>query len=236
VTDAPAGTGADGDERLILLLVGAMGAGKGTQAMALSRKLNLPHLASGNLFRAATAANTPLGQEARAYIERGELVPDETTIGMFMSELSSPAAARGAILDGFPRSVGQARALDETLARQGDSIRRVIYIDVPTEELVKRVAGRWTCPQCGTPYHESTDPPRVPGICDRDGTALRQRDDDRPEVVRARLDRQVPPMLDVVDHYERAGIVERLDGMQPIDDVTAEILDRIGASPQGAAG
>ena len=235
MTDAPAGTGADGDERLILLLVGAVGAGKGTQAMALSRKLNLPHLASGNLFRAATAANTPLGQEARAYIERGELVPDETTIGMFMSELSSPAAARGAILDGFPRSVGQARALDETLARQGDSIRRVIYIDVATDELVRRVAGRWTCPECGAPYHESTDPPRVAGVCDRCGASLRQREDDRPEVVRARLDRQVAPMLDVVDHYERAGIVEHLDGTQPIDDVTADILRRIGATREGAA-
>ena len=142
---------AEDEERLILLLVGAVGAGKGTQATGLSKKLNLPHLASGNLFRAATAANTPLGLEARSYMERGELVPDETTIGMFMSELSSPAAARGAILDGFPRTVGQARALDETLAGQGERIRRVIYIDVPTEELVRRVAGRWTCPQCGAP-------------------------------------------------------------------------------------
>ena len=232
----PANTDPAGDdERLILLLVGAVGAGKGTQATALSRQLNLPHLASGNLFRAATAANTPLGREARSYMERGELVPDETTIGMFMSELRSPAAARGAILDGFPRTVGQARALDDTLAGQGERIRRVIYIDVPTDELVRRVAGRWTCPQCGAPYHESTDPPRVHGVCDRCGASLRQRDDDRPEVVRARLDRQVPPMLEVIEHYERAGIVERLDGTQPIDDVTADILKRIGAAPEGAA-
>lgn len=235
MTDAPAGNDAAGDNgRLILLLVGAVGAGKGTQATVLSKQLNLPHLASGNLFRAATAANTPLGEEARGHMERGELVPDETTIGMFMSELSSPAAARGAILDGFPRTVGQARALDETLARQGERIRRVIYIDVPTEELVRRVAGRWTCPNCGASYHESTDPPSVLGICDRCGSALRQRDDDRPEVVRARLDQQVPPMLDVIDHYERAGIVERLDGTQPIGHVTADILKRIGATP-GAA-
>jgi adenylate kinase len=105
----------------------------------------------------------------------------------------------------------------------------VISIEVPTEELVRRVAGRWICPQCGTPYHESKDPPRVPGRCDRDGTELRQRDDDRPEVVRARLQRQVPPMLEVVDHYERAGIVERIDGTRPIEEVTAEILQRIGA-------
>lgn len=216
-------------ERLILLLVGAVGAGKGTQAAILSRELGLPHLASGNLFRAALAAGTPLGEAAREYMERGELVPDELTIAMFMEELARPPAAAGAILDGFPRTVGQATALDETLAAKGERIRRVLYIEVPTETLVRRVAGRWICPQCGTPYHEDTDPPRVTGTCDRDGTALRQRDDDRPDVVRARLEKQVPPMLAVIEHYERAGIVERLDGTKPIEAVTEEILARIGA-------
>lgn len=216
-------------ERLILLLVGAVGAGKGTQAGVLSRELGLVHLASGNLFRAALAAGTPLGEAARSYMEAGELVPDELTIAMFMEELARPHAAAGAILDGFPRTVGQATALDETLAARGERIRRVLYIEVPTEALIRRVAGRWVCPQCGTPYHEDTDPPRVAGICDRDGTQLRQRDDDRPEVVRARLEKQVPPMLDVIDHYERAGIVERLDGTKPIEAVTEEILARIGA-------
>jgi adenylate kinase len=227
VTDAVSGT-SSADERLILLLVGAVGAGKGTQATILSRELALPHLASGNLFRAAMAAGTPLGEAAREYMERGELVPDETTIGMFMEELANPHAERGAILDGFPRTVRQAEALDETLAEHGERIRRVIYIEVPTDELVRRVAGRWICPTCGTPYHETADPPRVAGICDKDGTPLRQRDDDRPEVVRARLTRQVPPMLEVVDHYERAGIVDRLDGTQPIETVTEDILSRVG--------
>ena len=232
MTDAAVDSRTD-DERLILLLVGAVGAGKGTQASILSKQLGIPHLASGNLFRAAMAAGTPLGEEAREYMQRGELVPDETTIGMFMEELGAPRAARGAILDGFPRTVGQARALDDTLANQGERIRRVFYIDVPTDVLVRRVAGRWVCPACGTPYHEDTDPPRVAGRCDRDGTELRQRDDDRPEVVRARLDRQVPPMLAVVDHYERAGSVDRLDGTQPIDTVTAAILARIGTAEVG---
>lgn len=218
----------DGGERLILLLVGAVGAGKGTQASILSRELGLPHLASGNLFRAAMAAGTELGENARVYMQRGELVPDELTIAMFMDELARPRASQGAILDGFPRTVGQAEALDQTLARQGERIRRVFSIEVPTDELVRRVAGRWICPTCGTPYHETTDPPRVAGTCDRDGTALTQRDDDRPEVVRARLERQVPPMLAVVDHYERAGIVDRLDGTRSIDEVTAMILERIG--------
>jgi len=222
LTDAASGRPGD-DERLILLLVGAVGAGKGTQAAILSREFGLPHLASGNLFRAAMAAGTELGEQARGYMERGELVPDEITIGMFMDELAKPIAARGAILDGFPRTVGQAEALDDTLARQGERIRRVISIEVPFEALIRRVAGRWVCPRCGTPYHEDSDPPRVPGICDRDGTPLRQRDDDRPEVVRARLERQVPPMLEVVAHYEAAGIVEHLDGTQPIEAVTDAI-------------
>ncbi len=205
-----------------------MGAGKGTQAGILSRELGLVHLASGNLFRAALAAGTELGEAAREYMEAGELVPDELTIAMFMEELARPAADAGAILDGFPRTVGQAKALDDTLAAAGERIRRVLYIEVPTEKLVRRVAGRWVCPQCGTPYHEDTDPPRVAGVCDRDGTVLRQRDDDRPEVVRARLDKQVPPMLAVVEHYERVGIVDRLDGTQSIEAVTAAILASIG--------
>jgi adenylate kinase len=200
LTDIAPHAWADGDERLILLLVGAVGAGKGTQATILARTFGLPHLASGNLFRAAMAAGTPLGEEARVYMERGDLVPDETTIAMFMEELAKPPAARGAILDGFPRTVGQARALDETLAGQGERIRRVIYIEVAIDELVRRVAGRWVCPTCGTPY----------------------------QVVRARLERQVPPMLEVVDHYERAGIVDRLDGTQPIEAVTRDILSRVG--------
>jgi adenylate kinase len=230
VTDGPRGPRGPrlDDDRLILLLVGAVGAGKGTQAKALSGELGLMHLASGNLFRSALAAGTKLGETARQYMDRGELVPDEITIGMVTEALRSPAARGGVILDGFPRTVRQATALDETLAAVGEQIRRVIYIEVPIEDLVRRVAGRWICPLCGTPYHEDSDPPRVHGVCDRDGTPLRQREDDRPEVVRARLAKQVPPMLDVVDHYERAGIVDRIDGTQPIEDVSRAIRARIG--------
>ncbi|MDQ2940995.1 MAG: nucleoside monophosphate kinase [Chloroflexota bacterium] len=219
--------GADGtrrSDRLILVLLGAVGAGKGTQAEALSRELGLATLASGNLFRQALRDGTPLGDQAREYMERGELVPDEITIAMLMEELAKPAAVAGAILDGFPRTVGQARALDQTLAQQGERVRQVFYIEVPTEELIRRVAGRWICPQCSTPYHDQINPPRVPGRCDKDGTALVQRDDDRPEVVRARLAKQVPPMLEVIDHYDRAGIVTRLDGRQPIEGLTAQML------------
>jgi adenylate kinase len=224
VTDAGAGVAAPGGRRL-QLLIGAVGAGKGTQAELLSRELGLPHLASGNLFRQAIRDGTPLGEEARAYMERGDLVPDAVTMAMLTEELAKPAAARGAILDGFPRTAGQAQALDEVLARQGERIEAALYIDVPTDELVERVSGRWVCPECGTPYHRRSDPPATPGICDKDGAALQQRDDDRPEVVRARLEKQVPPMLEVVEHYRRAGVLTPIDGDRPIEEVSREILE-----------
>ncbi len=211
--------------RRILLLVGPVGAGKGTQAAALSRELGLVHLASGNLFRQALREGSPLGEQARTYMEHGDLVPDDITIQMFMHELSQPAAARGAILDGFPRTVAQAGALDQTLSERGEGIERVISIEVPLDDLVARVAGRRVCPVCGTPYHVDSDPPRVPGRCDKEGAELQQRDDDRPDVVRARLDKQIRPMLEVIDYYNRKGIVQHVDGRQPISAVTEEILE-----------
>lgn len=209
--------------REIILLVGAVGAGKGTQAAILSRELGLPHVASGNLFREALRDGTPLGEEARHYMQRGELVPDELTIAMVMERLARPDAAEGAILDGFPRTVRQAEALDATLADQGERIDRVVFIEVPTAELVRRVSGRWVCPTCGTPYHVDTDPPRVAGICDRDGVALVQRDDDRPEVVSARMAKQIPPMEAVIAHYDATGTVTRVDGCMTIAEVSEAI-------------
>ena len=229
MTDPGRGPAAQPTARRILLLVGSVGAGKGTQAAALQGKLGLVHLASGNLFRQALRDGTELGERARAYMERGDLVPDEITIEMFMQELGRPAATRGAILDGFPRTVAQAQALDATLAARGERIERVISIEVPVEQLVERVAGRRVCSTCGTTYHVVGDPPVIPGRCDRDGSELQQRDDDRPEVVRARLAKQVLPMLEVFDYYERAGIVQHVDGRQPIHEVTREILAGLGS-------
>lgn len=224
MTDGGRGPTASHSGRRILLLVGPVGAGKGTQAGAMSAELGLVHLASGNLFRQALRDGSELGARARAYMERGDLVPDKITIDMFMEELARPAAARGAILDGFPRTVAQAEALDATLAERGQRIERVISIEVPIEELVARVAGRRVCPTCGTPYHLAGEPPRVPGHCDRDATPLVQREDDRPDVVRARLSKQVAPMLEVLAHYDRAGIVQRIDGTRPIPEVTRAIF------------
>jgi adenylate kinase len=162
-------------------------------------------------------------------MERGDLVPDDITIEMFIHELSQPSAARGAILDGFPRTVAQAKALDATLAASGQKVERVISIEVPIEELVARVAGRRVCATCGTPYHVVDDPPQVPGRCDKDGAELQQRDDDRPEVVRARLAKQVVPMLEVLDYYDEKGIVHHVDGTRPIAEVTREILEGLRA-------
>lgn len=214
--------------REIILLVGAVGAGKGTQAAILSSDLGLPHVASGNLFREALRDGTPLGDEAREFMQRGELVPDELTIQMVMERLARPDAVDGAILDGFPRTVRQAQALDETLAAHGEQIDRVVFIEVPMEVLVRRVSGRWVCPTCGTTFHVDTDPPRQPGTCDIDGTPLVQRDDDRPEVVSARMAKQIPPMEAVIAHYEDAGIVTRIDGRLPIPEVTAAIRAALG--------
>jgi adenylate kinase len=226
VTDAGAGHAAP-DGRRLVVLIGAVGAGKGTQAEMLAGELGLVHLASGNLFRAALREGTPLGQQAREYMERGDLVPDDITIAMFMDELAKPEAANGAILDGFPRTAAQAEAMDATLAAQGERIGDAVYIDVPADELVERVSGRWVCPECGTPYHLRSDPPSRSGICDKDGTPLHQRDDDRPEVVRARLEKQVPPMLEVVEHYRRAGVLDRVDGDRSIEQVGAAILEAL---------
>ena len=224
MTDAGAGHAAPQGRRLVVL-IGAVGAGKGTQAELLSSELGLAHLASGNLFREALRDGTPLGQRAREYMDRGELVPDDITIAMVTEELDRPEAAAGAILDGFPRTVAQAVALDAVLAERGERIGQAIFIDVPADELVERVSGRWVCPECGTSYHMRSDPPATAGICDKDGVALQQRGDDRPEVVRARLEKQVPPMLEVVDHYRGAGALTRVDGDRTIEEVGREILE-----------
>jgi adenylate kinase len=236
VTAAGIGSGSTAPARRIILLVGAVGAGKGTQASILASRLGLLHLASGDLFRRAAREGTELGIQAREYMDRGELVPDGLTIAMVMQALGMPEAARGAILDGFPRTVAQARALDATLAAQGERITRVISIEVPAEELVERVSGRWVCPTDGTPYHVVSDPPRVPGICDKDGTPLVQRDDDQPEVVRARLATQVPPMLEVLAHYEGAGVVARIDGRGAIDEISERIFQVLGVTTGNAMG
>jgi adenylate kinase len=217
----------------MLVLLGPVAAGKGTQAASAARNHGLRHLSTGDLFRRAMREGAPLGEVAQGYMRRGELVPDEITVRMVGEALTESAASSGVVFDGFPRTLEQAQALDQLLAERGSAIDRAILIDVPEDVLVARVAGRWVCPDCGTPYHATNDPPRQAGICDRDGTALTQREDDRPEVFRARLREQLPPMYDVATYYEERGLLSKVDGRQPIDAVAAaigEVIDDIAAT------
>src|SRR5918912_40755 len=202
----------------VLVLLGAPGAGKGTQAQFLRDHLGIPHIATGDLFRAAFRLGTPIGREARRYMDRGQLVPDDITIRMLLDRLDEPDARRGAILDGFPRTGAQATALDAALADRGTRVDRALLIDVPGEDLVRRMAGRLICETSGHVYHETANPPRVPGRCDIDGSPLMQRADDEPDTIRARLAQQLGALSDVVEHYRRAGVLRTVDGRRPIGD------------------
>ncbi len=215
----------------ILVLLGAPGAGKGTQAHVLARHLGLPRIATGDLFRAAVRQGTPLGREAKGYMDRGALVPDAVTVRMLLERLGQPDAARGAILDGFPRTRAQAEALDESLAERDTKVEAALLVDVPEADLLARLSGRWLCAASGHTYHETAYPPRVAGVCDVEGSPLVQRDDDRPEVVRARLEKQLGALAEVVEHYRAAGSLQSVDGRRPIAAVTNELLDAIEPRP-----
>lgn len=215
----------------VLVLLGAPGAGKGTQAHILARHLGLPRVATGDLFRAALREGTPLGVAAREYMDRGALVPDEITVSMLLERLAAPDAERGVILDGFPRTRGQAEALDRALAERDAEVEAALLVDVPADELLRRLSGRWLCEAAGHTYHETAYPPRVTGICDICGSRLIQRDDDRPDVVQARLEKQLGALEEVVDHYRAAGLLQVVDGRRPIAAVSSDLLDCIEPVP-----
>jgi adenylate kinase len=198
----------------------------------LAGSLGMAHVATGDLFRAAVRNGTPLGREAQAYMERGELVPDDVTTAMLLERLSAPDATGGAILDGFPRTRAQAEALDAALVDRGDAVAAALWIEVPTERLVERLSDRFICSAAGHVYNSTTRRPRVPGVCDEDGSPLIQRDDDRPETVRARLAAQLTALDDVVTHYAGTGILTTIDGDRPIDDVAAD-LDAVARTRLG---
>ena len=173
---------------MYLILLGLPGAGKGTQAALISQEARIAHITTGELFRENIRKQTELGRKAQPFVEQGLLVPDELTVGMLLDRISQPDAVQGFVLDGFPRNVDQARALDEALAGRGKAIDKALFIKVSTGELIRRLSGRWNCRQCGAVYHEQGMPPKVSGVCDRCGSALYQREDDRPDVVRTRLE------------------------------------------------
>ena len=207
----------------VIVLLGPPGAGKGTQAGILCREVGLVHVASGDLFRTEIQAGTPLGREAKSYVDRGALVPDAITVRMVMDRITRPDAQAGVVLDGFPRTSQQAEALDRALDERGTRVDHAIYLDVPTPELVRRLSSRWVCPD-GHVYNTISQPPRVEGICDVDGAPLEQREDDRPDVVRERLVHQLAPLYEVVDHYRSRGILSVVDGTQTVEDVAGELL------------
>lgn len=203
-----------------LIFLGPPGAGKGTQAKLAAQKCRLPHLSTGDMFRDAISRGTPLGKKVQPILGSGALVPDDLVMGMVEERLSQPDCARGFIFDGFPRTLPQAEQLDALLEGRGYGKPLVIEFCVSHDKLMRRLAGRWTCPGCGTIYNEFDAPPQVPGVCDRDGGALKQRPDDRPEVVRDRLvayERQTRPLS---DHYRRRGVLETIDAGRSVDEVS----------------
>ena len=214
---------------MYIIMLGAPGAGKGTQADILSREMRLSHIASGDLFRQALEKKTELGLLAKSYMEKGGLVPDEITIKMILERASQPDCVSGCLFDGFPRTLGQAEALDKALANHGKSIEKAIYIEVPNEELVKRLSGRWLCRNCQTPYHVITSPPEMPGKCDKCGGELYQRSDDREETVKKRLNVFYNLTIPILDYYRKQDKLIEVNGNLGIQEVAREIVSMLEA-------
>ncbi len=220
----------------VVVLLGAPGAGKGTQAPLLAARLGIPVVATGDLFRAAVRDGTALGVEARRYMDAGQLVPDEITIRLLLERLARPDAALGVILDGFPRTAVQAAALDTALAARDTSVAAAVLVDVPAEELIRRMSGRWVCRTAGHPYHRVSSPPQTPGVCDIDGSELYQRADDQPATIRARMDQQLGALGQVIEHYRSSGVLRTVDGLQSIEAVATAIdaaLAEVGVAAAG---
>ncbi len=213
---------------MYIVFLGAPGAGKGTQAAVVARKLGLAHVATGDMFREAQAQGTKLGLEAKAYMEKGELVPNQLTIGMLIERIAAPEFRQGSIFDGFPRNLEQAEALDAALAKLDKSVDEVVYIKVSGEELLQRLGGRWICRDCQAPYHMVNSPPKAGGKCDRCGGDLYQRPDDSIETVPDRLRVYFEQTALLIDHYTRAGKLLEVDGEGSVDEVQGRILAALG--------
>jgi adenylate kinase len=210
---------------LNLILLGPPGAGKGTQAERMTEDFDLPYISTGDMLREAVKQGTELGKQAKSFMDQGELVPDEVIIGVILEKVASPEAADGFILDGFPRTIGQAEALDAAFGNLGRDLTAAILLEVPDEELVRRLSGRRVS-QAGRPYHVEFNPPKVAGKCDVDGSDLIQREDDKPEVVRKRLEVYHSSTSPLIAYYDEKGILKRFDGTRP----PTEVHDHIRAT------
>ena len=210
-----------------LILLGLPGVGKGTQAKILAQRQGLLHISTGDMFREAAAAGTELGKRAQEFMSAGALVPDEVTIGMLLERIAKPDASVGLMLDGFPRTIPQAEALDRALAAQGSKIDAVLYIQVPEADLVGRLTGRWSCSQCGAIYHMLTKPPKAAGVCDECGGVLSQRADDQPATVKARLDTNRAWTEQLAEFYGKQGKLHDIDGTGEPEEITERLLQAI---------
>ena len=208
-----------------IILMGLPGAGKGTQASEIVKKFPIPHISTGDMFRKAIKDETDLGKEAKSYMDRGELVPDEVTVGIVKERISEDDAKKGFLLDGFPRTIEQAEALNNIMSELDRNIDAVINIEVPEEELMNRLTGRRICEKCGTTYHLVFNPPKVDGICDIDGGKLYQREDDNPETVSNRLSVNVKQSKPILEYYNNKGVLKNIDGSKDIEEVTNDVID-----------
>jgi len=211
-----------------IIMLGAPGAGKGTQAKMIAEKYEIPHISTGDIFRANIKNGTELGMEAKKYMDQGLLVPDELTVKILLDRVAKDDCANGYVLDGFPRTIPQALVLDEALTKLGDKIDYAINVDVPDENIVKRMGGRRACLACGATYHIEHVPPKAEGICDKCGQALVLRDDDKPETVMNRLDVYHKQTQPLIDFYSEKGVLKNVDGTVNMNDVFAAIVNILG--------
>lgn len=212
-----------------IIMLGAPGAGKGTQAKRIAAKYGIPHISTGDIFRANIKNGTELGKKAKEYMDQGLLVPDELVVDLVIDRFKQPDCEKGYVLDGFPRTIPQAKALDEALAKNGDAVQYAIDVDVPDEEIVTRMSGRRACVNCGGTYHIVTIPPKQEGICDTCSAALVLRDDDQPETVKKRLSVYHDQTQPLIDYYQAKGILKSVDGTKIMDVIFDQIVEILEA-------
>ncbi len=211
-----------------IIMLGAPGAGKGTQAKMIAEKYGVPHVSTGDIFRANIKNGTQLGMEAKKYMDQGLLVPDELTVRILLDRVAQDDCKNGYVLDGFPRTIPQAQVLDEALTKLGDKIDYAIDVDVPDENIIRRMSGRRACLTCGATYHIEHIPPKKEGICDKCGSELVLRDDDKPETVKNRLAVYHEQTQPLIDFYEKKGVLRTVDGTLPMEEVFAAITGILG--------
>ena len=207
-----------------IIMLGAPGAGKGTQAKKIAEKYSIPHISTGDIFRANIKNGTELGKKAKTYMDQGLLVPDELVVDLVVDRVAQDDAKNGYVLDGFPRTIPQAKALDEALAKLGEKVDYAINVEVPDENIIRRMSGRRACVSCGATYHLVHIPPKKDGICDTCGSELILRDDDKPETVKKRLDVYHEQTQPLIDYYKESGILKEVDGTVDMADVFSAIV------------